>query len=65
MVESSSDKEQIKAVLQYLQKKETRKEALDIVLAYTATPENRALFEGLDVCKVLLRLLPEDDMNVA
>lgn len=65
MVESSSDQEQIKAVLQYLQKKETRIQALDIVLAYTATKDNRALFTGLDICKILLRLLPEEGAGVA
>lgn len=67
MVEASSQseqQEQLKAVIQYLAKKETRGQALDIILAYTASKENRDLFQGLEVCKTLLRLLPEDGAGV-
>jgi hypothetical protein len=51
-------------VLSYLEKKETRNQALDIILAYTTTKENRALFSGLDPCKLLLRMLPEGDVTL-
>lgn len=61
---SDEQKEQIKQVLSYLEKKETRDQALDIILAYTTTKENRALFSGLDPCKILLRLLPEGDVTL-
>lgn len=67
MVEASSVEEQqqqIKAVLAFLDKKETRGQALDIILAYSTTKENRQLFQGLDICKVLLRLLPEGDASL-
>ncbi len=57
-------KEQIKQVLSYLDKKETRNQALDIILAYTTTKENRALFTGLDPCKQLLRMLPDGDVSL-
>jgi len=61
---SDEQKEQIKQVLSYLEKKETRNQALDIILAYTTTKENRALFSGLDPCKILLRLLPEGEVTL-
>ncbi len=61
---SDEQKEQIKQVLSYLEKKETRNQALDIILAYTTTNENRALFSGLDPCKILLRLLPEGEVTL-
>jgi len=61
---SDEQKEQIKQVLSYLEKKETRDQALDIILAYTTTKENRALFSGLDPCKILLRLLPEGEVTL-
>ena len=59
----SEQQEQIKAVLEFLQKQQTRQEALDIILAYSTTKENRALFSGLDTCTQLLRLLPEGDVS--
>jgi hypothetical protein len=61
---SDEQKDQIKQVLSYLEKKETRDQALDIILAYTTTKENRALFSGLDPCKILLRLLPEGEVTL-
>ena len=61
---SEEQKEQIKQVLSYLEKKETRNQALDIILAYTTTKEKRALFTGLDPCKILLRLLPEGEVTL-
>ena len=61
---SDEQKEQIKQVLSYLEKKETRDQALDIILAYTTTKENRALFSCLDPCKILLRLLPEGEVTL-
>lgn len=66
MVEASASEqqEQLKQVLTYLQKKEARSAALDIILAYSANKEQRDLFDDLDVCKALLRLLPEDDLPV-
>lgn len=64
-VQATDDqKEQIKQVLTYLEKKETRDQALDIILAYTTTKENRTLFAGLDPCKLLLRMLPEGDVSL-
>ena len=59
----SEQQEQMKQVLSYLEKKETRDHALDIILAYTTTKENRALFSGLNACKSLLRLLPEGNVS--
>ncbi|CDW79364.1 duf383 domain containing protein [Stylonychia lemnae] len=71
MVDSSVDKEQIKQVILFLDSKEVRiaiiltnlqkaqGQALDIILAYSTTPQNRELFHGTDICKILLRLLPE------
>ena len=47
-----------------MEKKETRNQALDIILAYTTSKENRALFSGLDPCKILLRLLPEGEVTL-
>lgn len=61
---STEQQEQIKLVLSYLDKKETRNQALDIILAYTTTKDNRALFEDTDAIKLLLRLLPEADATL-
>lgn len=36
---------------------------MDIILAYSTTKDNRALFSGLETCKQLLRLLPEGDVT--
>mmetsp|Transcript_3751 Transcript_3751/g.6398 ORF Transcript_3751/g.6398 Transcript_3751/m.6398 type:complete len:100 (+) Transcript_3751:78-377(+) len=52
----------MKQVLEYFTgNMEARATALDIVLAYSSTVENRRLFESTNVCKELLRLLPEQD----
>ena len=40
---------------------EARVTALDIILAYTSTTEHRKLFETTEVCKELLRLLPDQE----
>ena len=63
MVQEQLD--QLKEVITYLAKKETRSAALDIILAYSALNEQRQLFKQLDICKTLLRLLPEDGAGVA
>ena len=54
---------QIIEIIQFLlsNKKEARHQALDIILAYSSTTENRRLFKETDCCKELLRLLPEAD----
>lgn len=61
MENTSESIAQIRQVIQYLtaQSLEARVTALDIILAYTATPQHRSLFETTDVCKELLRLLPD------
>ena len=52
----------MKQVLEYFEgNAEAKQTALDIVLAYSSTEDNRKIFEGLNVCKLLLRLLPEVD----
>lgn len=48
-----------------MNKKETRSQALEIILPFTASKENREHFQGLDICKVLLRLLPEEGTGIA
>jgi hypothetical protein len=73
MVENSStetsafqeQQAQLKEVLSYLAKKETRGAALDIILPFTASKEQRALFSELEICKTLMRLLPEEQAGVS
>lgn len=56
---------QVKEIIQYIVagNKEAKHTTLDIILAYTATPEHRALFKTTECCKELLRVLPEPDMD--
>ena len=59
--EFEQQQEQIKQVLDYFNgNAEAKANALDIVLAYSGTKENRKLFSGLNTCKELLRLLPTE-----
>jgi len=54
----------MKQVLSFLDGNAAAKaQALEIILAYTSTAQNRQLFFGLDLCKLLLRLLGEDDCD--
>ena len=54
--------EQMQQVLPFLDNKDTRGQALEIILPFTGTPESRQLFIGLELCKKMLRLLGEEDL---
>ena len=62
MVEASSTEDQMKQVIQYLDSKEARGQALEIILGYTSTVEHRELFVGKDLTKKLLRLVIDPEM---
>ena len=55
--------EQMKEVLPFLDNKDTRGQALEIILPFTGTAESRQLFFGLELCKKMLRLLGEEDLT--
>lgn len=55
--------EQMKQVLLFLDSKDARGQALQIIQGYTGTAQNRQLFIGLELCKKILRLLGEDDVD--
>lgn len=50
--------------MEYLDSKDARKAALEIILGFTTTPENRNLFKGLDLCKKTLRLVIDPDVTL-
>ena len=52
----------MKQVIQYLDSKEARGQALEIILGYTSTVEHRELFVGKDLTKKLLRLVIDPEM---
>lgn len=62
-MEKDDQIEQLKEILLFLvsNKPEARHQALDIILSYTAAAEHRRLFRATNVCKELLRVLPEPD----
>ena len=53
----------MKQVLLFLESKEARGQALQIIQGYTGTAQNRQLFVGLELCKKILRLMGEDDVD--
>eukprot|EP00347_Sterkiella_histriomuscorum_P020667 403336931 len=55
----NAEREQIKQVISFLDVKESKAAALDIILSYSTTPQHRELFHGTDIIKILLRLLPD------
>ena len=55
--------EQMKQVLLFLDSKDARGQALQIIQGYTGSAQNRQLFIGLELCKKILRLLGEDDVD--
>lgn len=60
-IDYSDQVKQMKEVLPYLQSNEARIPALEIILGFTPTKEQRAIFLGTDVCKELLRLIPDQN----
>ena len=56
---------QMMDVVEFLRaSKPQRMGALEIIAPYSGTPESREVFMTTDVCKELLRLLPEPDLEV-
>jgi len=53
----------MRQVLPFLDKKEARGQALEIIVGYTGTAQNRQLFIGLELCKKVMRLLGEDELD--
>ena len=53
----------MKQVIQFLESKEARGQALEIILGYTSTAENREMFVGMELTKKLLRLVADPDMK--
>ena len=62
MVEQQAN--ELKQVIEFLDSKDARKAALEIILGFTTTPENRQLFKGLDLCKKCLRLVIDPEVTL-
>ena len=61
----SEQVEQIKDLIGFLRaSKKEKMGALEIITPYSGTEETRALFATTDICKELLRLLPEPDADL-
>ena len=63
MVETTGTEEQMQQVIQFLDSKEARGQALEIILGYTSTVEHREMFVGKELTKKLLRLVIEPEMK--
>lgn len=59
------EKDEMGEVIQFLESKEARSKALEVILGYTSTAENREMFVGKELTKKLLRLVIEPEMKTA
>jgi hypothetical protein len=61
MVQADEQLAQIKEVIAFLDNKAARTQAIEILLSFSATLEQRAGFQQTDIVKRLLRLILDQD----